>query len=145
MLADFYHLASSPLERVLPQICEKVLGGGDRLLVVAEPALLDQLDAQLWNYARDGFLPHGKSEGASPVTQPILLSSICEPLNAATHIALADGVWRDEALAFSRAFYFFDEERRDDARAAWRALADNDAVERRYWKQDEAGKWVQGP
>jgi DNA polymerase III subunit chi len=142
MLVDFYHLARSPLERVLPQICEKVLGSGERLLIVAEERLLDGLDTQLWSYAREAFLPHGRDTAE---TQPILLSASAEPLNGATNIALADGRWREEALGFTRAFYFFDAGHLDEARTSWRALKDREGVERRYWKQDERGKWVQGP
>lgn len=145
MLVDFYHLAHSPLERVLPQICEKVLAGGGRLLIVAEPPLLDQLDSRLWSYERDAFLPHGKSDGPVPEAQPVLLASNVEALNGAKNVAIADGQWREEALGFERIFYFFDGNRVDAARESWRALKDRSGVERRYWKQDERGKWVQGP
>jgi DNA polymerase-3 subunit chi len=140
MLVDFYHLASSPIERVLPQICEKVLASGEGLLVVADPPMLDQIDGWLWSYARDAFLPHGR-DGAK---QPILLSESTEAANGATHIVIADGQWRDEALAFQRIFYFFDASRLDEARANWRSLKGRNEVDSRYWKQDERGKWVQG-
>lgn len=142
MQVDFYHLARSPLERVLPSICEKVLAAGERLLVVAEPALLERLDEQLWTHAPDSFLPHGREGGES---QPILLSPEPRAANGAANIALADGEWRDEALGFARAFYFFDDARLDAARAVWRSLKDRADVEPRYWSQDESGKWVQGP
>jgi len=142
MIVDFYHLAVSPLERVLPSIAEKVVGQGQRLLVVAEPDLLARLDEQLWSYAKDSFLPHGRDR---PESQPVLLSRDPEAVNGATNVALADGRWRDEALGFERTFYFFDDEGRDAAREAWRALKDRSEVEARYWKQDERGKWVQGP
>lgn len=145
MLVDFYHLTSLPLERVLPQIAEKVLAAGEKLLIVADEAQLPQLDTQLWSYSRDAFLPHGRSDGPVPEAQPILLSTSVKPLNGATNIALADGQWRDEALDFARIFYFFDGNRVADARSSWRALKLNADVECRYWKQDERGKWVQGP
>lgn len=145
MLVDFYHLASSPLERVLPQIAEKVLTGGERLLVVAEQPLLQQLDAQLWGYARDAFLPHGRRDATAPEAQPVLLSRVPEPLNGAANIALADGQWREEALGFARTFYFFDAAHLDHARQTWRELKNKPGAECRYWKQDERGKWVQGP
>src|SRR3546814_9215659 len=74
MLVDFYHLTASPIERVLPRIGEKLLSEKERLLVVAEPNLLDQLDSQLWSYARDSFLLHGRHDGPAPGEQPILLS-----------------------------------------------------------------------
>ena len=140
MIVDFYHLTASPLERVLPSICEKVLAGGGRLLVVAEEGLLARLDEQLWTYAPDSFLPHGRSGEA----QPVLLSPEPVAANGARNIALADGVWREEALTFDRAFFFFGSDSLDAARAAWRALKGRDGVESRYWKQVE-GRWVQGP
>lgn len=142
MIVDFYHLAVSPLERVLPSISEKVVAGGGRLLVVAGAELLARLDEQLWTYAKDSFLAHGRGRGAS---QPVFLSTGTDAENGAANIALADGIWRDEALGFERAFYFFDNDGRDGARDAWRALKSKPGVEARYWKQDERGKWVQGP
>jgi DNA polymerase-3 subunit chi len=144
MLVDFYHLASSPIERVLPRICERLVEGGERLLVVSGPEMVAQLDEQLWIYAPDAFLPHGRSDKPGAAAQPILLSDQLEPLNGATNLALADGVWRDEALAFARTFYFFDNSCLDIARGAWRTLKSNPEAEARYWKQDGA-KWVQGP
>ena len=145
MRVDFYHLAASPLERVLPSICEKVVAGGGRLLIVAEGALAAQLDELLWTYAAESFLPHGRDDNAAAVDQPILISSRCEPANGATNIALADGQWRDEALAFARSFYFFDAAHIDEARVAWKALKANAHAELHYWRQDEGGKWVEGP
>ena len=126
----------------MPTICEKVLATGERLVVVAEPGLLARLDEQLWTYARDSFLPHGRER---PESQPILLSEAAEPTNGATNVALADGRWRDEALAFARTFYFFDSGGLDGARGVWRSLKANAEAQPRYWKQDERGKWVQGP
>ena len=142
MIVDFYHLTASPLERVLPSIAEKVVAGGERLLVVAEPGVLAGLDEQLWSYAKDSFLPHGRERAES---QPVFLSPEPVPANGATHIALADGRWREEALGFERTFYFFDNDAREGARDAWRALKGRPEVEARYWKQDDRGKWVQGP
>ena len=142
MLVDFYHLAVSPLERVLPAICEKVLAGSERLLVVAGPDLLGQLDEQLWTYSREAFLPHGRQQGES---QPILLSVEPVARNGATNLALVDGQWREEALGFARTFYFFDAGGVDPARSVWRRLKTMPDVENRYWKQDDRGKWIQGP
>lgn len=142
MRIDFYHLTARPLEQVLPSVCEKVLAGGERLLVVAEEGLLARLDEGLWSFARDSFLPHGRER---PETQPVLLSPTPEAANGATNIALADGRWRDEALGFARTFYFFDDSGREAAREAWRALKAKPEAEARYWKQDERGKWIEGP
>ena len=144
MQVDFYHLARSPIERVLPAIADKILASGARLLVVAAADQLDRLDEQLWTWSPDSFLPHGRSDGATPEAQPILLSPDTAPLNGAEAIALADGRWRDEALNFARTFYFFDAAHLDEARATWRTLKGREGVECRYWKQVD-GRWVQGP
>ena len=144
MQVDFYQLTRDPAEKVLPPIAQRVLDGGGRLLVVGDSAQLDAISAALWNAKPDSFLAHAKAGDSEDSIQPILLSSEPVAANLAKFIALADGIWRDEALEFDRAFYLFPPDSTDNARAAWRALADKEDVERRYWKQD-GGKWVQGP
>ena len=144
MQVDFYQLTRDPAEKVLPPIAQQVLDGGGRLLVVGEAAQLDAISAALWNFKPDSFLAHAKAGEGDDSIQPILLSILIETVNGAKFIALADGVWRDEALEFDRAFYLFPPDATDNARTAWRSLGDNENVERRYWKQD-GGKWVQGP
>jgi DNA polymerase-3 subunit chi len=141
MIVNFYHLAATPLERVLPVICQGLLGQGERLLVVADEDLVARLDEQLWIFSRESFLPHGRGR---PESQPILLSTTPEAVNGARAIALADGLWREEALGFERAYYLFGDDGLDAARALWRTLSKSPEVEPRYWKQVD-GKWVQGP
>lgn len=144
MQVDFYHLTRQPLNRVLPQIAEKVLATGNRLLIVVEDAdERARLDRHLWTYAPDSFLPHAQLGAGDEGAQPILLAPDLNAANGARNVALADGVWRPDALDFDRAFHFFDEARIRDARAAWKLLKDRDGVEPRYWKQNEAGRWEQ--
>ena len=145
MRIDFYHLTSLPLERALPSIAEKVVCAGQRLLVVTKSARVPELDRQLWSYAAESFLPHAPAGGARDADQPILISTETAAPNGARNIALADGEWREEALAFDRIFYFFDVGAIDGARASWRALKDREDAERHYWKQDDNGRWVEGP
>ena len=140
MQVDFYHLGRDPLPPVLASIATRVLAGGGRLLVVTgEDAQADMIDRALWERPTDAFLPHGR-EGAD---QPVLIAPDCDAANGARHVALVDGVWRDEAIAFERAFHFFDDTSIDAARAAWRSVKARDGVEPRYWKQDENGRWAQ--
>lgn len=142
MQVDFYHLTVMPLDRVLPQIAEKVLASGERLLVVAGAAAeRTRIDQALWLYQPESFLPHGIAGGEEDAHQPILIAEQPEAANGARHVALADGVWREGALAFERAFHFFDEERIVEAREAWRGLAEREDVTRNYWKQSDAGRW----
>ena len=143
MQVDFYHLAATPLERALPSIAARVVAGGGRLLIVsADHAQRAAVDRSLWTYSPESFLPHGQT-GEDDADQPVLISSVPAPTNAARNIALIDGEWRDAALEFDRAFHFFDAEGIERARAAWKALAERADVERRYWKQDVSGKWEQ--
>jgi len=144
MQVDFYHLTAAPLDRVLPQIAEKVLAAGDRLLIVAgDEDQRRHLDRLLWTFAPDSFLPHGCLGDGDEAAQPVLLALEVNAANRARHIALVDGAWRDEALDFDRAFHIFDEASVRAARAAWKALAGRDGVERRYWRQNDAGRWEQ--
>jgi DNA polymerase-3 subunit chi len=136
---DFYQLGRSSLDQVLANIAGRVLAGEGRLLVVTgDDAQAAAIDAGLWAVSADSFLPHGR-EGAD---QPVLISATCDPINGARHIALADGVWRDEALDFDRAFHFFDESSVEAARAAWRGLNDKADVARNYHTQDDSGRWT---
>lgn len=144
MQVDFYHLTLAPLDRVLPQIAEKLVATGGRLLVVAaDPDQRAQLDQRLWSYSPASFLPHGQAGHGWEAEQPILIAEDAAAANGARNIAMVDGIWREAALDFDRAFHLFDETSIDAARAAWRAIGDREGVERRYWRQDENGRWAQ--
>ena len=144
MQVDFYHLAGTSIEKVLPRLAERVLESGRLLIVAGEPALATRLDAELWSYAPDAFLPHGLAGEEGEGDQPVLISSATEASNGARNVLIADGLWREEALAFDRAFYLFDGATIDGARAAWRALGGREGIERRYWKR-EGERWREGP
>lgn len=145
MQVDFYHLTTTPLDRALPQIAQKVLESGNRLLIVSESEdQRAQVDTLLWTYTPDSFLPHARAGTGDDTAQPVLIAGTASGSpNNARYIALIDGVWREDALAYARAFHFFDADRIQDARAAWKGLADRVGLERRYWKQDDAGRWSQ--
>lgn len=145
---DFYRLTRDPVERVLPAIAKKILGDGDRLLVVAASAMQRQdIDTALWSLQPASFLPHGMAGSADEVMEPILISGTLETAaaNGARLVALADGEWRDEALEYERSFFLFDNSRIDDARATWRRLSAMEGAETHFWKQDESGRWSEGP
>ena len=145
---DFYRLTRDPVERVLPVLATRILSAGDRLLVVAASAMQRQaIDEALWTLQPASFLPHGAAGSPDEAIEPILIAGTLDPApaNGARLVALADGEWRDEALGFDRVFLLFDNSRIDDARATWRTLAARDDVDNRFWKQDENGRWSEGP
>jgi len=144
MQVDFYQLSRDPVTQVLPQIARRVADSGQRLLIVAaDPGLRADISEGLWSAIPDSFLAHGDADDEDAPAQPILLSDSCDPLNGAAFIALADGLWRDEALGFTRAFLFFDGESIDGARASWRTLGQREDADCRYWAQSDGGKWKQ--
>lgn len=145
MRVDFYQLSDKPVEKVVVELAGKIVESGERLLIVAkDTALLDILDERLWSDDPSSFLPHAKVGEGSNKVQPILLSDAIVPANDAGFFMIADGHWRDEALVANRVFYLFDNATIDEARGAWRALADKDDVETNYWKRAN-GRWVEGP
>lgn len=142
MRVDFYQLGGAQPDSVIAAIAGRLLGEEQRLLVVAsDEALLARLDRLLWDQGATSFLPHGLAGGTDDAAQPILLSTGADAPNLARNILLADGEWRDSALAYDRAFYLFDEATLEGARLSWKLLAGREGVERNYWAQED-GKWV---
>jgi DNA polymerase-3 subunit chi len=140
---DFYQLAGTPAEQVIASIAEKVLAAGGRLLIIAgDESQLARLDRMLWDDGADRFIPHGLAGGADDARQPVLLSTSPDAPNQARNLLIADGAWRDSALAYDRSFYLFDAASLDAARLAWKLLAGREGVERRYWAQVD-GRWTQ--
>ncbi|MCW2350232.1 MULTISPECIES: DNA polymerase III subunit chi [unclassified Sphingobium] len=145
MQVDFYQLSRDPVEATVPAIARRVLDGGGRLLVVsAERDQLDRISEGLWSAGPESYLANDHADAPMPQVQPILLAPSCDAANGARHVALADGLWRDEALGFERVFYFFDDATVAGARLAWKALSRSEDVTPRFWKQD-GGRWRQGP
>jgi DNA polymerase-3 subunit chi len=143
MQVDFYQLAGTPPEQVIPSIAEKILSADGRLIVISEDeAYLARLDRMLWDQGPSSFVPHGLAGGSDDVRQPILLTASPDAPNLARNLLVADGIWREAALTFDRSFFLFDDATLQGAREAWKSLADRDGVERRYWAQQD-GKWVQ--
>jgi DNA polymerase-3 subunit chi len=142
VLVDFYQLGSTPPEQVIASIADKLLAQDGRLIIVAEEeGLLARLDRMLWDQGATTFLPHAISGGSDDARQPILLTTSPDAPNLARNMLIADGQWREAALAYDRVFYLFDDATLEGARLAWKLLAGRDGVERRYWAQ-EVGKWV---
>jgi DNA polymerase-3 subunit chi len=142
MRVDFYQLGAAQPDGVIAAIAGKLLGDGQRLLVVAaDEGLLARLDRQLWDQGAASFLPHGLAGGQDDTAQPILLSTGTDAPNLARNLLIADGEWREAALAYDRAFYLFDEATLEGARLAWKLLAGREGVERNYWALED-GRWT---
>ena len=142
MRVDFYQLGAAQPDTVMASIAGKLLDDGQRLLMVAaDEGLLARLDRQLWDQGAASFLPHALAGGADDTAQPILLSTGTDAPNRARNVLIADGEWREAALAYDRAFYLFDDATLEGARLAWKLLAGREGVERNYWALED-GKWT---
>ena len=142
----FYHLEHQPLDRVLPNLLERTLQSGWRAVVQAgSTERLEAIDALLWTYADDSFLPHGTAKDSAPDRQPILLTVGPENPNGAGVRFLIDGADIDTFAGYVRIVVIFDgrdEEALARARAQWQqARAQGNKAT--YWRQTENGRWEQ--
>jgi len=142
----FYHLQGQRLEGVLPTLLEKSLERGWRVLVqgVSEERI-DALDAHLWTYRDDSFLPHGAWREPEAHAQPVLLTLSEGNANAADVRFLIEGApVPEDAERYSRIVLLFDGDDEDavaTARGHWSdAKAKGFVVT--YWQPDDRGRWV---
>lgn len=141
----FYHLQRQPLEKVLPSLLEKSLARGWRAVVqAASEERVEALDAHLWTYRDDTFLPHGTDREQEPASQPVLLTTRDDNPNRAEVRFLIDGVGvPTDAASYQRIVLLFDGEDPDAvaaARARW-SDAKAQGVAATYWQADEQGRW----
>ncbi len=144
MRVDFYHLQSSPLERALPVLLERVLQSGKRAVVMA--ASEDRIEAlanHLWTYNPNSWLPHGSAKDGFEGSQPIWLTDKEENPNGAGVLVLTDGMAAAFQGSFERCLDLFDGNAAEavaQARERWK-LAKEAGHELHYWQQNEAGGW----
>jgi DNA polymerase III subunit chi len=141
----FYHLQQQPLEKVLPTLLAKSLERGWRVVVQARTAeRVDQLDALLWTYDEDSFLPHGTSAEEDAADNPILLTTETGNANEAAARFLVDGSALPEDTArYERIVVLFDgndDEALAHAREQWKQVKAA-GHEAQYWQQDEGRRW----
>ena len=142
----FYHLYRQPIEKVLPGLLEKSLERGWRVVVqAATDERVDALDAHLWTYRDDGFLPHGTAKETEAAAQPVLLTTGGDNPNGANVRFLIDGAAvPEDAASYQRIVLLFDGEDEDAvaaARARW-SEAKAKGFEATYWQPDEQGRWA---
>jgi DNA polymerase-3 subunit chi len=142
----FYHLQNQPLERVLPTLLEKSLERGWRVIVqAASEERIEALDAHLWTFRDDSFLPHGTHKQPEAAEQPILLTVNDDNPNKAEVRFLIDGApVPDDASPYQRIVLLFDGDDEDavaTARTRW-TLAKEKGLDATYWQPDAQGRWV---
>ena len=142
MRVDFYHLETSPLERALPQLLEKVVQAGHRAVVMAgSDDRVEALSSLLWTYNHNSWLAHGSAKDGFAADQPVWLTDREENPNGARVLVLTDGMDAARLDAFDRCLDMFDganPEATVAARSRWSA-AKAAGHELHYWQQTATG------
>ena len=145
----FYHLERRAMEEVLPGLVEKSRARGWKALIRAESAdRADAIDALLWTYDDQSFLPHAQSGDGEAARQKVLITVEEGNLNSAKILFCVGGAqpsdWRDAKLTeLARVVLLFDgrdEAALSGARQAWKAAKDC-GHEVTYWKESPSGKF----
>lgn len=141
----FYHLTESTLDEALPVLVEKSVARGWRTSVQSGSAeTRDALDAHLWSWKNDSFLPHAADGDPRPGDQPVFLTVSSDNRNQARIRFLVDGAAPPADLSgYDRLVLMFDGLDTDAlsaARGHWKSLrAAGHALS--YYQQKPDGGW----
>jgi len=141
----FYHLQNMSLESVLPPLLEKSLERGWRVVVQStSQERADALDAHLWTYRDDSFLPHAIWRGGDAQDQPIVLAvEEANPNGANVRFLIDNAALPADSECYERIVLVFNGDDTDALAAARQAWTDCKArsFTVTYWQADEQGRW----
>lgn len=142
----FYHLQGQRLEGVLPALLEKSLQRGWRVAVQgASEERIEALDAHLWTYRDDSFLPHGTWRESEASAHPVLLTlTESNPNGSNVRILIEGAPMPADPESYQRIVLLFDgddEEAVTAARTHW-SEARARGFDVTYWQPNERGRWV---
>jgi len=141
----FYQLKGQTPEQVLPTLLQKSLERGWRVVVQgSSEERIEALDAYLWTWRDDSFLPHGTWRDAEAAEQPIVLTlNEDNPNRASVRFLIEGAMMPGDARVYERVVLLFDGEDADAVEAArgrW-SEAKSAGFEVTYWQADEKGGW----
>jgi DNA polymerase III subunit chi len=141
----FYHLQNMALESVLPPLLEKSLERGWRVVVQSSSQeRTEALDAHLWTYRDDSFLPHASWQVADAQDQPIVLA-VAEgnPNRANVRFLVDNAALPADSESYERLVLVFNGDEPDALAAARSAWTDckSRGFDVTYWQADERGRW----
>jgi len=145
---DFYHLQKSPLEQVLPKLCEKAYATGKHIkILVGTEERVEFINSALWTYNEESFLPHGSKKDGFAEEQPIFISADEINENSADLLILTDGAMPNLSVLqnYERVLNIFDgtnDIALNNARQYWKEIkALNEELH--YWQQNANGIFEQ--
>ena len=141
----FYHLQNMSLESVLPPLLEKSLERGWRVVVQStSQERTDALDAHLWTYRDDSFLPHAAWRVADAADQPIVLAvEEGNPNGAKVRFLVDNAALPPDSEQYERLVLVFNGDEPEalaSARSAWTDCKAR-GFDVTYWQADEHGRW----
>ena len=141
----FYHLQNMTVENVLPPLLEKSLERGWRVIVQStSEERADALDAHLWTYRDDSFLPHATWRAGDAAEQPVLLAvTETNPNQANVRFLIDNAALPADSQSYERVVLLFngdDAEALAQARGTWTDCKSR-GFEVTYWQADEQGRW----
>jgi DNA polymerase III subunit chi len=140
----FYHLTRLPLDQALPKLLEKAAAAGKRAVVMAgSTERVEHLNAVLWSYSEDSWLPHGSARDGEAAQQPVWLTDADENPNSAAVLVLCDGARPSDMSRWERCLDLFDgndPEALAAARLRWKTWKD-DGHQLIYHQQNSSGGW----
>ena len=135
-----------PLEMVLPALLERCLERGWRAVVqTGTEERAEALDAHLWTYRDDSFLPHARDGSENEIIEPVIVTTSSRNSSKAEVRFLVDGAPPDEDADFKRIVVIFDgndEMAVSQARIWWQDYRASGHTTT-YWQQDATGGWLQ--
>ncbi|MBS0186159.1 MAG: DNA polymerase III subunit chi [Proteobacteria bacterium] len=140
----FYHLTTTPLEKALPKLLEKIISQGHRILILTDSE--DQTESiaiQLWTYSPLSFLPHGTHKDGFEKDQPIFLTSLEENPNNADILIILNGKHPKFIETFTHCFYVFEDMENTKKLSAveqWENYQKQPYL-LSYWMQKKDGSW----
>lgn len=141
----FYHLQDMTIENVLPPLLEKSLERGWRVVVQStSEERTEALDAHLWTYREDSFLPHATWRVADAGDQPIILVvEESNPNRANVRFLVDNAPLPADSEIYDRVVLLFNGDDADAIAAARRSWTDCRArgFDVTYWQADERGRW----
>jgi DNA polymerase-3 subunit chi len=141
----FYHLQDMKLENVLPPLLEKSIERGWRAVVQStSEERTETLDAHLWTYRDDSFLPHATARAGDAQDHPIILATEdTNPNQAKIRFLVDNAPLPPDPDSYDRIVLLFDGDDTDALAAARQSWMDCKArgFEVTYWQADERGRW----
>ncbi len=144
----FYHLQTRSVDQALPDIVQKALAAGHKIVVRArDEAEVERLNTHLWTCHPDSFIPHGSRKDSHEADQPVYLSAENDNSNGpngASVLVVTGGLRIESFDGFTLCCDLFDG--RDETQVAavrerWKIYKDSGHA-LTYWQQTEKG-WEQ--